>query len=63
MCCMQVVPDPATERLSFAYKLCCPRDAVLSQYNNLSADNKQVDQKYAFLQICEMLACLKLSKP
>lgn len=46
MCFMQVVPDQATNRLSFAYKLRCPGDAVFKQYKNLSANIKQVDIQF-----------------
>ena len=38
--------------LSFAYKLRSPDDAVLSQYNSLSTNNKQVENKYVFSDLC-----------
>ena len=43
---MQAVSNQATTRLSFAYKLRCPGDAVLNQYNNPSAN------KYAVSDLC-----------
>lgn len=52
MCCTQAVSKQATNRLSFAYKLRSPDDAVLSQYNSLSTNNKQVENKYAFSDLC-----------
>ncbi|KAL3145803.1 hypothetical protein ABBQ38_015180 [Trebouxia sp. C0009 RCD-2024] len=40
------LPDWAAKRLSFAYKLRSPGDAVLNQYASLAASGKQLDDKY-----------------
>lgn len=40
---MQVVSKQADKRLSFAYKLRSPGDAVLNQYDSFLANNKQVE--------------------
>ena len=49
---MQRLPNPGAKRLSFAYKLRSPGDAVLNQYASLAASGKQLDDKYAYDSPC-----------
>ena len=50
VCCLQALSDQATNRLSFAYKLRSPDNAVLHQFYNLSASGK--DHMYAVPGLC-----------
>ena len=46
LCCMQKAYY-GLKRLSFAYKLRSPGDALLNQYASLAANGKHFDDKYA----------------